>query len=961
MRLHHSIPILGFLMLLVEFASSRSIGREATIQFEKVLPFATADEVRVECALKSSEELAGIELSGNITQAETGQKIWQGSLGQSTLRAGLTNFLSKTISSLKPELWSPHSPTLYKLALSAKRGGKILAEQSVRFGFRSFESREGNFYLNGHPIFLRGLAINPPGRTIPPEVGESRPFAEAYVRFLKSQNVNTIRLTHDSQVWFDVCDELGMLVYQGQYGSPLGTEDGKQSAPTDFNRSITAYEDLFGTYARHPSILIYILSNELPVSGARGRAFHEFLTRAHTALKTWDSTRLFIGNAGYGEGREGDVCDVHRYWGWYYNTFLTYYNLRDPKLFGDPAKNQPLTFSECVGSFTGPDGAFNLVVRKQLGAQLNWTGHSATQSKDAMRYQSFIAKQAAESFRRLRPLNHRLSGLMPFTILFHNWSGIISFEQMKAKPAMSQLALAYQPVLLSWELWTPQVYAGSVLHPTAHVINDAEDYTTVRNASLISRIRANDGREIFRAELNMPEIGYYQTWSKHVDLQLPPELPTGDYVLSGEIVSAGRTISTNTTELFVAGKEWKESIGTPQIKRVALFDPSGHTATAFQKLQIPFTEIRDLKQRSEAAGVIVIGENALSSATNSSPASLSDFVSAGGRVLCLQQEGKFDRSWLPESVTFFTESANATTYPPASRPFRDNMSINPEWSNHPVFEGIERRRLELWSDYTDWDQTKPGFPRLYPVTSGFKQTKPESLARTAVLADYDRGLEGIALCEMFSGKGSVILSAFDLVSRVGFDPIADRLLANLVRYAASTNDHEIHPLIDSPIRWGDYVSERRLVTGPANGLVLNAAWVRPPTNPSAKPLSQDEGAWNVRPGDQFAPHGRSLLGPYGYTTSTSLRDLNSKSKTASGIFWARIPAGKSRVLTSVENPSAEPAEFSVAINESSSTETKIVPPQKTIETVTPLPPGITNVSVRYIGPKSLVLLRTSFE
>jgi beta-galactosidase len=952
---------LRIFLLLVCFAGARTVCAAPTVQFEKILPFARADEVRIECAFKSSDDLTAIDLTATIIQANGGQKIWQGTLGQVSLKAGLTNLFSKTISSLKPQLWSPNSPTLYTLIVSARKDSKILAEQNARFGFRSFESRDGNFYLNGHPIFLRGLAINPPGRTVPTEVGESRTFAEAYVRFLKSQNINTIRLTHDSQVWFDVCDELGMLVYQGQYGSPLGTEEGKQSAPTDFNRSVAAYENLFETYARHPSIVIYILSNELPVSGARGRAFHEFLTRAHAALKTWDPTRLFIGNAGYGEGREGDICDVHRYWGWYYNTFLTYYNLRDPKLFGDPAKNQPLTFSECVGSFTGPDGAFNLVVRKQLGAQLNWTGHSTNQREDALRYQSFIAKQAAESFRRLRPLNHRLSGLMPFTILFHNWSGITSFEQMKAKPAMSQLALAYQPVLLSWEMWTPQVYAGSVLHPTAHVINDAEDYRAIRNASLIYRLRASDGREIFKTELNLPEIGYYEAWSKHLDLQLPAELPTGDYVLSGEIVSAGRTISTNTTELFVAGKEWKESIGTPQIKRVALFDPSGHTATAFQKLQIPFTEIRDLKQRSEAARVIVIGENALSSATNSSPASLSDFVSAGGRVLCLQQEGKFDQSWLPESITFFIGSANAPTYPPASRPFRDNMNINPEWPNHPVFEGIERRRLELWSDYTDWDQTKPGFPQMYPVTSGFKLTKPESLARTAILADYDRGLEGIALCEMFSGKGSVILSAFDLVSRVGLDPIADRLLANLVRYAASTNNHEIHPLIDSPIRWGDYASERGLITGPANGLVLNATWIRPPTNPSAKPLSQDEGAWNVRPGDQFVPHGRSLLGPYGYSTSTSLRDLNPNSKTASGTFWARIPAGKNRVVTSIENPSPEPAEFSVTINENSRAQNAIVPPQKTMELVAPLPHGITNASVHYVGSKALVLLQTSFE
>src|SRR5205823_2136824 len=214
-------------------------------------------------------------------------------------------------------------------------------------------------------------------------------------------------------------------------------------------------------------------------------------------------------------------------------TFLTYYNLRDQNLFGDPSKNQPLTFTECVGSFTGPSGEFNLVVRKQLGAQLNWTGHSSDQREDALRYQAFIVKQATESFRRLRPLNPRLSGIMPFTILFDNWSGITSFDQMKEKPAMQQLARSYQPVLLSWELWTPQVYAGSTIHPIAHIINDADDGAALTNAVLAWELRAKDGRQFFRSETGLPQIPYYDTWGKRLNLKLPANLPADTYRLSG--------------------------------------------------------------------------------------------------------------------------------------------------------------------------------------------------------------------------------------------------------------------------------------------------------------------------------------------------------------------------------------------------------------------------------------------
>src|SRR5207237_1574130 len=119
---------------------------------------------------------------------------------------------------------------------------------------------------------------------------------------------------------------------------------------------------------------------------------------------------------------------------------------------------------------------------------------------------------------------------------------------------------------------------------------------------------------------------------------------------------------------------------------------------------------------------------------------------------------------------------------------------------------------------------------------------------SAILAKYDRGLEGVGLCEMFEGAGSVIISGFDLAPRCGLDPAADRLLMNLVRYAASKAAHEIHPLIEKPIQWGNYASEQGLITGPLNGMVVNSDWVKPPTNPLATPLKQTQGEWNTKPG-----------------------------------------------------------------------------------------------------------------
>lgn len=105
-----------------------------------------------------------------------------------------------------------------------------------------------------------------------------------------------------------------------------------------------------------------------------------------------------------------------------------------------------------------------------------------------------------------------------------------------------------------------------------------------------------------------------------------------------------------------------------------------------------------------------------------------------------------------------------------------------------------------------------------------------------------------------------------------------------------------------------------MVSGPLSGFAVNADWVAPPTDPSATPLSQDEGAWNTRPGDQFVPNGRRLLGPFGYTTAASIRDLNPESQIGTRIFWARIPAGKRSVVTLLKNPTQRMAHLDIEIN-----------------------------------------------
>ncbi|HEX6536048.1 MAG TPA: glycoside hydrolase family 2 TIM barrel-domain containing protein [Gemmatimonadaceae bacterium] len=945
----------------------------------RVLAFADGESVRIEVRAPAGSPLAGAPVRAIIHPVGRATPLWAGALGTLGASSDGGASLVRRVEHLHPERWSPSAPHLYRLVVEAGTGSARVRD-SVRIGFRSMEARDGRLYLNGRPIFLRGNAINPPGRNVPDSLGENRRFVEDYVRYLKRIGVNIIRLNRTSQVWLDVCDELGMMVFQGNYGTPEGGTH--ESAPTrPFEQSLRYYEDdVLGPLVNHPSVTVYVLANEqasdeIPYLSEGADGIREFLTHAYRELRAWDPTRVYIGNAGYGFGRSGDICDLHRYWGWYYNSFLSFYTLRDPRVCWRSGHPQPVTLTENTGNYTGPNGAFNLVPRtKQPPSQLHWTGHApaSEQPARALAHQAFVAKNAIEITRRIRDRDPYLAGLFPFTILFHDWWGISRFADMRPKPIADQYAISYQPVLLSWESWTPQVYAGSTIHPVAHVVNDATDGRALAGISLRWTIRpaSGTGRAILSGRAALPNVPYFGVAARTLAIELPASLPTGDYVLAGVITRGRDTLSRNSTPLFVARRSF---VGTALTlaRRVRVYDPIGGTSLALDALGVPYERVTRLDRLDPSRDLLVIAERSWDESLADAKAPLAAFVSAGGRVLCLAQvSGRFDPSWLPAGVRLQTTPLDGSLVYPGGRPNRTGMAVNPERPEHPVFAGLDRDRLFLWSDYTGWSEDRPGLPAVYPVTSGFTLTDPGSLGRVAILADYGHALQGVALAELFDGShgGSVLLTGFDLVRRSGIDPAADRLLLNLVRYGASSTAHHAAPLVDSTITWGDYASERGLVNGSYDGLLLNTVPVIPKGLESTYPLRMDDdgflfagggGGWNSKPSVQYVPHGRRAFGPYEFSIGGTLRLPHGHGAEGEGRVWLRTAPGLTSMITTVENPTGEPLALTVEVDGAATTARIPAHGTGSVRSALASTDGAHGVTFR--GDRRLVLLQTSFQ
>ncbi|MEO5579444.1 MAG: glycoside hydrolase family 2 TIM barrel-domain containing protein [Gemmatimonadaceae bacterium] len=935
--------------------------------------FSDTTGARIDLTIPAARRLAGAVVRGTITDASDTSVIWSGNLGILTIGADGKGVMKTSVTGLKPKRWSPQVPALYHLIVSAGTGNDRFT-QRARFGFRTMSTKDGRLLLNGRPVYLRGNAINPPERNVPDSLDENRRFVEPYVRYLKSVGVNIIRLTRHSQVWFDVCDELGMMLFQGNYGTPQGAKP--TAAPTrPFKESLEWYKrDVIGPLVNHPSAVIYVLSNEqadaeIPYLKDGAAGINAFLTMAYDSLRAWDDTRLYIANAGYGFGRAGDICDLHRYWGWYYNSFLSFYTMRDPNVCWRSGKVQPMTMTELVGNYTGVDGRYNLVPNtKQPDSQLNWTGHAPTseQAPRALGYQAWMAKQAIEIMRRTRARNPNLAGVTPFTILFHNWWGINRFEDMKPKPIARQYAVSYQPVLLSWEMWTPQVYAGSTIRPVAHVVNDADDGAGLSGLILEYTVTAADGAIRMRGRSPLPDVPYYGAGSTSVAITLPADLPTATYTLGGSVVRGGDTISRNEVPVFVAARSWSRTSNAPA-RRVVMYDPAGTSAAAFEKAGIAVRRVESVANLS-ARDVFVIGADAWDATLARDTLAIRAFVNGGGRAIILHQKpDRFIGSWLPAPVRVQAGQLDHSLVFPGGRPFREGMAVNPERPGHPVLNGIDRDRLFLWSDFTNWNESRAGVPQVYPVTRGFVITDAKSLGKAAVIANYDHGLEGIALAELFDGKGSVLMTGLDIVSRIGLDPVADRMLANIVSYMSSPTGHESTQLIDSKIVWGDYASERGLLTGVYSGFLLNTVPVVPKDLAARYPLTVDAegntlaggaGGWNTKPAIQYVPKGRRAFGPYAFTSGGSVELPKGHGPDGEARFWLRIPPGRNTMVTTVSNPVAQPLGMTIDVNGAATRST--IPAMSTIVVETPVRPNEA-LGIVFSGDRRLVVLETDFR
>src|SRR5439155_15727505 len=204
-----------------------------------------------------------------------------------------------------PSLWSPASPALYTLRVGLSSGDT----QDYRFGFRTFETRGGKFYLNGKVVYLRGAldqAFYPDTIYTEPSLDDLR----AEMRRAKELGLNLLRchIKVPDTRYLQAADEAGVLVWYEIPNWDKLTADSKR-------RGMETLRGMIERDWNHPAIVIVSIINESWGAHLKEAAERQWLKQAYHEAKAIVPGWLVDDNSACCDNFHvaGDLADFHQY------------------------------------------------------------------------------------------------------------------------------------------------------------------------------------------------------------------------------------------------------------------------------------------------------------------------------------------------------------------------------------------------------------------------------------------------------------------------------------------------------------------------------------------------------------------------------------------------------------------------------------------------------------------------
>jgi beta-galactosidase len=768
-------------------------------------PHISNDSAKFHLELENTgREGRSVELETTICSVSEPNRVLAESRQTLPLRPGV-NKSDQSLEIPNAHHWSPESPYLYRAQIRVLDGAAIFDEWTSRFGMREFTIRNKQFHLNGKPLYLKATffeGLYPVKIAYP----DSREMAAREIQLAKDAGFNMIRPWRrpPAPMWLDLADEMGVLVV-GSHALecmrlPLSTpylpsrveHEIRQAILRDRNRACVVQWELFNEL--HRPILkqmmrpMAILAREL------------------------DPTRLILDESGgWAFGAQiylpyqfapTKFNDIHNYPGPFinerlFNGFLTIgMTEEEKKSRGLNVRTPGRNVVPGLMSFVSELGYGSLPNLVDNNKRFQRDGNSLTPAyryyhrlekdqKRVLKESGFgwlypdlekfcLDQQAIHGAANKRMIeavrsNPDVSGYCIHALAAGDWilgAGLIDLWRQPKSYAYEATKAANQPRILCVRMFPRNVYAekGSRLQITG--VNELEEMKATLTVHVVSK-----NGEIVLSESTEKE------WSTGVSPLFERKLEThswrGNYTVKTRICAADGSIAAeNTYDFDVFGKEDLTVSTTP----IAVLDSKGSLTRFLRNKGADVSEFDS--STSVSVPVLVTNVKPSSAAAQRRFVQLLNYIEAGGTAVYIQgvgdgsQQGKSNR--IDSTVFPFSGRAHAA---------RGLWTCIPHLvSDHPVFAGLPNRGMmrdiyeNVWATQTLRDLGGEAIV----ASIGFDWFSADHKMHYSGPGESWWGAD---LAVVPHGKGRSLVSQLRIVENLGKDPVADKILFNIVEYA----------------------------------------------------------------------------------------------------------------------------------------------------------------------------------
>jgi Glycosyl hydrolases family 2, TIM barrel domain/Glycosyl hydrolases family 2/Glycosyl hydrolases family 2, sugar binding domain len=217
-------------------------------------------------------------------------------------------------------LWSPSSPSLYRVSVQMVAGGRVEEEHTLRVGLRSVEVHGGILFLNGERLWLHGAAIHEDvdGGGAAMTDGD----VQTIVSELRSVGANITRAHYLlSPRLLDALDAAGIMVWAQP---PVDHADAELASAGGRARALAMLRSTVLVDRNHPSVVVDSVANEVTPTPDSSPSAQAYLTAAGNLARALNP-RVPVGldifcypdfppQRTY---KQFDVIGISHYYGWY--------------------------------------------------------------------------------------------------------------------------------------------------------------------------------------------------------------------------------------------------------------------------------------------------------------------------------------------------------------------------------------------------------------------------------------------------------------------------------------------------------------------------------------------------------------------------------------------------------------------------------------------------------------------